>query len=536
MNAIISYNTIVGLLANPPTIDPRPNFFNLRALRNHFARALKKVPCPQSGVNGWAGAVLAPAMYALIDNNPFHWNISTTPVPEFPPRHIVLDDGTQGALIPYTREEILTITAKHTRAKHYMDTGVNVCRACFDILDAHISDAYKTAPSGSPNTVGWNSTMLPNEIFDQLMLTYGKPTPDAVRQNNVMFFSAYNPQDPPELLFKRIADCQEVAIVAKVPYTTEQLLMNVVDLFTRAGIYARDMDDWERKPPAEQTYYNLRPFIQAAYQRRLASGLITATGSGYASNNRFAGFTADDEASEDGTADTIVESINSHIANLTASVMTQSNAANDANTAMFNASMQQMAANEAQRNNDHARMIQQFAMMTTNQPGQQQFATQNRLRVTAGGGALAIPVLAPTQQYAPATQQWAQGQQWVPPGGRGRGGRSNAGRGRRNQRGPAQGAPLPFVGGNHMIPYIPAGIQQQPPPNPRYSNVVKQWANQNVCFSCGFDVEDWHTSATCNRKKAGHQDGFTRSNYLEYERANHQFCRKAMHKTMYPNM
>ena len=29
-----------------------------------------------------------------------------------------------------------------------------------------------------------------------------------------------------------------------------------------------------------------------------------------------------------------------------------------------------MAANEAQRNNEHVRMIQQFAMMTTNQPGQ----------------------------------------------------------------------------------------------------------------------------------------------------------------------
>jgi hypothetical protein len=318
-------------------------------------------------------------------------------------------------------------------------------------------------------------------------------------------------------------------IVAKVPYTTEQLLMNVVDLFTRAGIYARDMDDWERKPPIEQTYYNLRPFIQAAYQRRLASGLITATGSGYASNNRFAGLTADNEASDNGTANTIVESINSHIANLTASVITQSNAANDANTAMFNASMQQMAANEAQRNNDHARMIQQFAMMTTNQPGQQQFATKNKLRVTAGGGALSIPVLAPTQQ-------WSQAQQWVPPGGRGRGGRSNTRRGRCNQRRPAQGAPLPFVGGNQMIPYIPAGVQPQPPPNLRYSNVVKQWANQNMCFSCGFDVDDWHTSATCNRKKAGHQDGFTHSNYLEYERANHQFFRKAMHKTMYLNM
>ena len=134
-------------------------------------------------------------------------------------------------------------------------------------------------------------------------------------------------------------------------------------------------------------------------------------------------------------------------------------------------------------------------MMTTNQPGQQQFATQNRIRVMVGGGALSILVLAPTQHWAPA-------QQWVPPGGRGRGGRSSTGRGRRNQRGPAQGALLPFVRGNQMIPYISAGVQPPPPPpNPRYSNMVKQWANQNVCFSCGFDVGNRHMSSTCYRRE-----------------------------------
>jgi hypothetical protein len=357
MNTIISSDTIVGLLANPPTIDPRPNFFNLRALQNHFARTLKKVPCPQSGVvNGWAGAVLAPAMYAQIDDTAFYWNISTTPGPEFPPQYVVNDDGTQGGLIPYTCKEILTITAKHTRAKNYMDTGVNVCQACFDILDTYVSNAYNTTPAGSPHTNGWNLMMLPNKIFNQLMLTYGKPTPNAVRQNNVMFFSTYNPQDPPELLFKRIADCQEVVIVAKVPYTMEQLLMNVVDLFTHAGIYVRDMDDWECKLTNEQTYYNLRPFTQAAYQCRLAYGVITATASGYASNNQFAGLTAIDEASDDGTTKTIAQSINSHMAKLTASVLTQSNVSNDRNTAIFNASMQQMAVNEAQRNNEHSMM------------------------------------------------------------------------------------------------------------------------------------------------------------------------------------
>jgi hypothetical protein len=61
-------------------------------------------------------------------------------------------------------------------------------------------------------------------------------------QNNLMSISVYNPKDPPDFLFKRCADCQEIAIIAKVPYMSKQLLMSIVDLFTRSGIYARDMD------------------------------------------------------------------------------------------------------------------------------------------------------------------------------------------------------------------------------------------------------------------------------------------------------
>ncbi len=224
-------------------------------------------------------------MYTLIDPTPFHWNITTTPVPRFPLQYEATTDGSIGPLIAYTRKEILTITTTHTRAKHYHDTGTNICHACFDILDTHVNNAYKTAPLSSPNTIGWNSTMLPDKIFNQLMTTHGKPTPNAVRQNNLTFLSAYNPTDPPELLFKQVADCQEIAIVAKVPYTTKQLLMNIVNLFTCSGAYARDMDDWEQKPTANQTYFNLHPFIQAAYQRRLASSVITTTASGYATNN-----------------------------------------------------------------------------------------------------------------------------------------------------------------------------------------------------------------------------------------------------------
>ncbi len=194
-------------------------------------------------------------MYALIDTTAFHWKFKPkNPVPDSPACFPLQADGTQGASLPYSREEILTITAEHTLKKTYYETGINVCHAFFDVLDAHVVDAYKTAPTSAPSTIGWISMMMPNKIFEQLMLTYGKSTPNAMRQNNLTSISTYNPKDPPKLRFKRCANCQEVAIVLKVPYMSEQLLMNVIDLFMHLGIYAPYMDDWEYKAKANKTY------------------------------------------------------------------------------------------------------------------------------------------------------------------------------------------------------------------------------------------------------------------------------------------
>ncbi len=197
MYSIISYDSVKMLLANPPSLEPRPNFFNLRALRTHFAHALKQIPCPQSGVNRWAGAIMSPNMYALIDPMPFHLNIATkTDTPNYPEKRDA--NNNIGA---YTRKEKSTIDAKFTRAKNYFETWKNIYQAVYDALDVHVNDAFKVAPATLPATTGWNATMLPTDIFDQLQTTCGKPTPDAMRQNNLAFLAPYNPQDPPELLF-----------------------------------------------------------------------------------------------------------------------------------------------------------------------------------------------------------------------------------------------------------------------------------------------------------------------------------------------
>ncbi len=339
------------------------------------------------------------------------------------------------------------------------------------------------------------------------MKTFGRPMLNAMQQNMMTFLAHYNSQDLPEILFKHCADCQEVAIIANVKYTDEQLLMNVINLLTRCDLYQRDLNDWDCKPDTEKTWLNLRPFIQEAYQRCLASKNMTTGQGGYASCNRFVGFVnnaGEDDVLDDDTAKTIAMTINSHMANLSA----QTAASLEANVTKINASLQQLPTNNTQLHQQQQSLMQQMAMLTTNAS-----RTRNNMYVAP-----------PTQIYAPPPLHGFQQQSYYPHRGDGHGGG-----GRETLMPP----PVPYAGTN--IPYIPAGAN--PPPwqhNPNFSNIVNAYANQNVCYLCGFDVEDWHTSAMCNQKKLSHQDGFTCSNYMEYKRANHPFSQKAMHKRCTP--
>jgi hypothetical protein len=90
---------------------------------------------------------------------------------------------------------------------------------------------------------------------------------------------------------------------------------------------------------------------------------------------------------------------------------------------------------------------------------------------------------------------------------------------------------------------IPGGI---PPPSGRggagawgasHSNIVKQFANMDTCFSCGFDAEDGHTLKTCSCKWQcpNHQKGYDQSNSQAYIAVGYNACTKAMHKSQYPN-
>ena len=57
-----------------------------------------------------------------------------------------------------------------------------------------------------------------------------------MQQNNITLLAPYNPQDLPEILFKRCTNIQEIATFAKNLYTTQQLLIKALNLITRCGL------------------------------------------------------------------------------------------------------------------------------------------------------------------------------------------------------------------------------------------------------------------------------------------------------------
>ena len=220
---------------------------------------------------------MARPMYDLLTTTPFQLPTDPGPLAIYypPPVEIVDVQGDPvldaAGLRSYHAQPTIehaaqaTIDAQFKRAKNYYDLYLNIGRAVFNILNDNIDDAFKV--SNDPALVGWNQSMEPQEMFIQLTATYGKPTPAALLQNDTLFRSVYSPNDAPEVLFRRIGDCQEVQILGEDPYTAQHLLNNAVRLLLQCRLYTRDFKDWDRKPSSNRIWTNLKMFVQECYTR-----------------------------------------------------------------------------------------------------------------------------------------------------------------------------------------------------------------------------------------------------------------------------
>jgi len=270
------------------------------------------------------------------------------------------------------------------------------------------------------------------------------------------------------VLFRRIEDCQEVQILGEDPYTTQQLLNYAVRLLLQTGLYTRDFEDWDCKIATDKIWTNLKTFIQVSYTRRLNASSITSGAHRYVQNAYAA--LGEESNEEDDDVQTVITQM---AALTTQSKLTASTAAET--NALVTEAINQLAATQQV-------MQQEFAAFTSTCNTTYQHAP---------------PAPAPIQQFT--IPQFGTFQ---PPGsggggrrgGRGRGERENAGRHRRTPFASFVGlgaqSDLPPIGGRRVGGIAPFA-QQNAPRNtaPMYSNIMKRYANWNVCFSCGFDLK-----------------------------------------------
>jgi hypothetical protein len=277
----ISFDEVASLLGVIPTLEPHLNFERIRVLRQHFERALQSLPCPQSTLHGWKGMMMAQELYTLLTPTPFR-------LPTHPGAHAVyiwpINHSNPGVIpdpaIPLTRTEQATINTMFSHCKHYYQSMLNIKRACFTALDASINIVFQV--SNNPTIQGWHAGMSTMVILNQLSELYGHPTLAVLKQNNHMFRSPYLAANPPEVLFRCIQDCAEIALLGQDPYMDRQLINNTIRLLLTTGLYLRPFEDWDLLLPQAQTWLALRTMIQESFHQGLNATAPTARQHSYA--------------------------------------------------------------------------------------------------------------------------------------------------------------------------------------------------------------------------------------------------------------
>ena len=532
MNRIISFEEIHGALKNPPSLNPRPDFLKIRALREFIYNVLKHVSCPQSLIHGWAGLAMDPQMYALIEPQAFVMPPDPGDLPNY-----------GGVQFPST-VALKTADRMFETATNYFTSYLNINRALFRMLDDSIDNNFKV--SNDPNLKGWNPTMSVQLILQQLETAYGKPTGSTLWENDKIFRAPFGANEVPESLFLRLERCQEVALLGLNPYSQTQLVNCAIQLLLQSGIFPmKEFEDWERE--ASKTWTDLKRFVQSAYQRKLTvlNLRMTSGTGGYVSQNMFNVLRDDDDDVEDADSVSTGNSLIQAAANATVNsgVTGPTAVSNDVLTAINT-----LAANQAT-------IVQQMAAfsLSASRPANQIAAPATHVPYVPQQGttmqvppvpAIHVPLIQPYLQGGGYQGGYAQGRnnRYSGYGGRSAGyRRGGRGRGNRTRYDPTgrNGAIVPYMpstGGGMGIPQV-GGMPTAQRINPPHSNVTKRFNNWNACYSCGFDVADWHNSSTCNNRKPSHNEAYTRANAQEFlNRGDQGVCTAGIHKTQLPQV
>eukprot|EP00804_Cyclotella_cryptica_P013523 CCRYP_017243-RA/>CCRYP_017243-RA protein AED:0.41 eAED:0.30 QI:0/0/0/1/1/1/5/0/1642 len=290
-HALITYEEAQKAVGILPSLAPRPNAVNIRALSTLLEQRLEKIPCTQAPEHGFAGMVMPEQIYALR---------SVIPWTEWP------DPGNHPAAAN-TSVEQRNVKTIYDANRVVFDSQENVRRAINDALNEAIPNAFRKPIGNQMGQKVYTVRDNPRDILSNLRTKYGTSTPAEKRRNNVLLDAPWDPNDPIEALFDRIEDCFIFALICKPQFTMEQIIDKAIVAIQLTGLYETALLEWSGFAEENKTWQQLKLHFEEAYELRLASGQGTAGTHGYVNSAT---------ANDDDSIASIQESIvNFHMAN-----------------------------------------------------------------------------------------------------------------------------------------------------------------------------------------------------------------------------
>ena len=529
----VDFMEISARLVNLPTMHPRPSASNIRAFVEALIDVLCTYPSQQSEEHGYRGMVEQAEIYALTHNVP--WGFWVDPGPT--------RRGTEANPHPdWPNNDMDADSARAEQAMWEANTKVyanqqNVKRAVIDSLNLAVPKSYRRVAGAGIGAVNYRVTEDPRDILAGLQDRYGRPTPTEKRKNETTFNSPWiHATETVEDYFGRLEDCYITAIIAKPPFTMEQMIDKAMTAITETGQYHVAILEWNGFDAENQTWPELKAHFTEAYDLLQRTGAGTARDHGYHQGNN----------AVDGDDDSL-GSLRTSVTNI--------HQAHNANAHAMNDNISALTAEATSQRETIAALQQQIALLTVQPaappqpyyappPAPPVYAAQPAQPVAAYAAQPAQPVAAYAAQPPPPPAVPAYVPVNPPTYYQNNGGRGGRGRGRGCGRGRGRGrgyynqsytpaAAPPATSANGTIPPPPGQNTAQ---QDRAPNTTKYFNNWNMCCTCGWDVANWHTSQTCPYKHTNpqHNDSITRANADQYAAAGWRVSNKKRHRMTLP--
>ena len=107
--------------------------------------------------------------------------------------------------------------------------------------------------------VGYGLTTT-HTIQDHLYTTYANISSMDLQENDAIFRTPYDINQPIETLFDRVEDCGDYAAAGNTPYSLEQFLGIDFQLVYQTSLFVDDCKSWKRLPTQQKTCTAFKTF------------------------------------------------------------------------------------------------------------------------------------------------------------------------------------------------------------------------------------------------------------------------------------